>query len=192
MAAQSHGTCWWIWRREETKLRGHLESFLGVDSSCWEEVASFIPRAVLSLVPSHTITRHTSFNSFLVVDSWFWEEVTTKGFKCDLLRRAKKKKDCTLYTGCAHSSMFPPYEVKGEVRLAPLPFPSSIPFPLEPKASKQRLSEKKPRQKEPHKLLGSQQSSKKLVSTGSTKSSQKTARHWQRKKRNKITCSFGS
>jgi hypothetical protein len=81
-----------------------------------------------------------------------------------------------LYTSRGRSSIFPPYEVKGKVSLAPLPFLFFISFPLEPKASKQRLSEKKPRQKEPHKLLGSQQSSKKLVSTGSTKSSQKNSK----------------
>ena len=43
----------------------HFQKLFGVDSACWEEATSFIPRSVLSLVPSDTIAKHTSFNGFL-------------------------------------------------------------------------------------------------------------------------------
>ena len=42
-----------------------FQKLFGVDSACWEEVTSFIPRSVLSLVPSDTIAKHTTFNVFL-------------------------------------------------------------------------------------------------------------------------------
>jgi len=56
--------------REETKLRGHLKGFLEVDSSCWEDVTSLIPRAVFSLVQARLLPNtlvSTAFSGWLIM-----------------------------------------------------------------------------------------------------------------------------
>ena len=49
---------------KHTGFRG----FLWVGTSCWEEVASFIARAVLSVGRSRTIAKHRGFRGFLAHD----------------------------------------------------------------------------------------------------------------------------